>query len=81
MPWSGIQPTAAAGKVPVAATARVAARLLMVGDATDHGVGRRETRRDLVVAGLAEHDPGDGRQLAADPANGPEGKTAVGGVV
>jgi hypothetical protein len=29
----------------------------MTGDAVDHGVGGRETRRDLVVAGLAQHDP------------------------
>jgi hypothetical protein len=33
-------------------------------DAVDNGVGGRETRRDLVVAGLAQHDPGDRRPLA-----------------
>ncbi len=31
----------------------------MTGDAVDHGVGGRETRRDLVVAALAQHDPDD----------------------
>src|SRR5204863_1953170 len=46
----------------------------LTGDAVDHGVGGRETRRDLVVAGLAQHDPGDRRPLAVDPADGPEGE-------
>ena len=53
----------------------------MTGDAVDHGVGGRETRRDLVVAGLAQHDPGDRRPLAVDPADGPEGEAAAGRVV
>jgi hypothetical protein len=44
----------------------------MTGDAVDDGVGGRETRRDQVVAGLAQHDPGDRRPLAVDPADGPE---------
>jgi hypothetical protein len=48
------------------------------GDAVDHGVGGRETRRDLVVAGLAQHDSGDRRPLAVDPADGPEGEAAAG---
>src|SRR4029450_2325533 len=48
----------------------------MTGDAVDHGVGGRETRRDLVVAGLAQHDPGDPRLLAVVPADGPEGAAA-----
>src|SRR5438067_11457240 len=51
------------------------------GDAVDHGVGGRETRRDLIVAGLAQHDPGDRRPLAVDPADGPEGEAAAGRVV
>jgi hypothetical protein len=50
----------------------------VTGDAVDHGVGGRETR-DLVLAGLAQHDPGDRRPLAVDPANGPEGEAAAGG--
>src|SRR5438128_10772393 len=50
----------------------------MTGDAVDHGVGGRETRRDLVVAGLTQHDPGDRRPLAVDPADGAEGETAAG---
>src|ERR671934_678582 len=54
---------------------------LMTGDAVDQGVGGRETRRDLVVAGLAQHDPGDRRPLAIDPADGPEGEAAAGRVV
>ena len=53
----------------------------MTGDAVDHGVGGRKTRRDLVVAGLAQHDPGDRRLLAVDPADGPEGEAAAGRVV
>src|SRR5512132_3167911 len=53
----------------------------MTGDAVDHGVGGRETRRDLVVAGLAQDDPGDRRPLAVDPADGPEGEAAAGRVV
>ena len=53
----------------------------VTGDAVDHGVGGRETRRDLVVAGLAQHDPGDRRPLAVDPADGPEGEAAAGRVV
>ena len=52
----------------------------MTGDAVDHGVGGRETRRDQVVAGLAQHDPGDRRVLAVDPADGPEGEAAAGRV-
>jgi len=43
-------------------------------DAVDHGVGGRETCCDLVVAGLAQHNPGDRRPLAVDPADGPEGE-------
>jgi hypothetical protein len=50
----------------------------LTGDAVDHGVGGRETRRDLVVAGLAQHDPGDRRPLAVDPADGPEREAAAG---
>jgi hypothetical protein len=50
----------------------------LTGDAVDHGVGGSETRRDPIVAGLAQHDPGDRRSLAVDPANGPEGETAAG---
>jgi nitrogen fixation/metabolism regulation signal transduction histidine kinase len=46
----------------------------MTGDAVDHGVGGLETRPDLVVAGLAQHDAGDRRPLAVDPADGPEGE-------
>jgi hypothetical protein len=53
----------------------------MTGDAVDHGRSGRETRRDLVVAGLAQHDPGDRRPLAVDPADGPEGEAACGRVV
>ena len=37
----------------------------MTGDAVDHGVSGRETRRNLVVAGLAQHDPGDRRPVLA----------------
>jgi hypothetical protein len=43
----------------------------MTGDAVDHGVGGRKTRRDLVVAGLPQHDSGDRRPLAVNPADGP----------
>jgi hypothetical protein len=50
----------------------------LTGDAVDHGVGGRETRRNLVVAGLSQHDPGDRRPLAVDPAEGPEGEAAAG---
>ena len=50
----------------------------MTGDAVDHGVGGRETGRDPVVAGLAQHDPGDRRPLAVDPADGAEGEAAAG---
>jgi hypothetical protein len=50
----------------------------MTGDAVDYGVGGSETRRDPVVAGLAQHDPGDRRPLAVDPADGPEGEAAAG---
>src|SRR5262249_57680353 len=50
----------------------------ITGDAVDHGGGGRETRLDLVVAGLAQHDPGDRRPLAVDPADGPEGEAAAG---
>src|SRR4029450_2762502 len=50
----------------------------MTGDAVDHGVGGGETCCDLVVAGLAQHDPGDRRPLAVDPADGPEGEEARG---
>src|SRR5205809_6671574 len=50
----------------------------MSGDAVDHGVGGREPGRDLVVAGLAQHDSGDRRPLAVDPADGPEGEAAAG---
>src|SRR5437588_699863 len=53
----------------------------MTGDAVDHGVGGRETRRDPVVAGLAQHDPGDRRPLPVDPADSPEGEAAAGRVV
>jgi hypothetical protein len=53
----------------------------MTGDAVDHGVGGRETRRDLVLAGLAQHYPGDRRPLAVDPADRPEGEAAAGRVV
>ena len=49
----------------------------MTGDSIDHGGGCRETRRDLVVAWLAQHDPGDRRLLAVDRADGPEGKAAA----
>src|SRR6266545_1378907 len=48
----------------------------MTGDAVDHRVCSRETRLDL--AGLAQHDPGDRRPLAVDPADGPEGEAAAG---
>jgi hypothetical protein len=48
----------------------------MTGDAVDHGAGGRETRRDLVVPGLAQHDPGDRRPLAVDPADGAEREAA-----
>jgi hypothetical protein len=50
----------------------------MTGDAVDHGVGGRETRRALVVAGLAQHDPGYRRPLAVDPTDGSEGEAAAG---
>jgi hypothetical protein len=50
----------------------------MTGDAVDHGGGGGETRRDPVVAGLAQHDPGDGRPLAVDPADRPKGEAAAG---
>jgi hypothetical protein len=50
----------------------------MAGDAVDQGVGGRETRRDLVVAGLSQHDPGDRRPFVVDPADGPEGEAAAG---
>jgi hypothetical protein len=50
----------------------------MTGDAVDHGVGGRETGRDLGVAGLAQHDPGDRRPLAVDRPDGPEGEAATG---
>jgi len=50
----------------------------MTGDAVDHGLGGRETRRDLVVAGLTQYDPGDRRPLAVDPADGLEGEAAAG---
>src|SRR5215469_9742768 len=43
--------------------------------------GRPETRRDLVVTGLAQHDTGDRRPLAVDPADGPEGEAAAGHAV
>ena len=36
--------------------------------------------RGLVAAGLAQHDAGDRRPLAADPADGPEGEAAAGRV-
>src|SRR4029453_7884914 len=49
----------------------------ITGDAVDHGVGGLQTRRDLVAAGLAHHDPGDRRLLAVDPADGPEGGDAA----
>ena len=51
-------------------------RSRITGDAIDHGDGGRETRLDLVVAGLAQHDPGDRRPLAVDPADRPEGEAA-----
>ena len=50
----------------------------MTGNAVDHDFGGRETRRDPVVAGLTEHDPGDRRPLAVDPAEGPEREAAAG---
>src|SRR5919198_145555 len=53
----------------------------MTGDAVDHDVGGRETRRDPVVAGLAQHDPGDRRPLAVDPADRPESEAAAGRAV
>jgi len=53
----------------------------MTRDAVDHRVGGRETRRDLVFAGLPQHDTGDRRPLAVDPADGPERETAAGRVV
>src|SRR5438874_5282563 len=53
----------------------------IAGDAVDDGVGGRETRPDPVVAGLAQHDPGDRRPPAADPADRPEGEAAAGRVV
>lgn len=45
----------------------------MPGDAVDHGVGCREARRDLVVAGLAKHDPGDRRPPAKSIAQAHDG--------
>src|SRR5262249_3153697 len=39
----------------------------ITGDAVDHRVGGLETRRDLVAAGLAQHDPGDRRAVLAEP--------------
>src|SRR5207249_1848026 len=50
----------------------------MTADAVDHGGGGRETRRDPVLAGLPQHDPGDRRPLAVDPADGAEGEAAAG---
>jgi hypothetical protein len=50
----------------------------MTCDAVDHGVGGRETRCDLVVAGLAQHNTGDRCRLAVDPADGSEGEAAAG---
>ena len=47
-------------------------------DAVDHGAGGRESRRNTVVARLAQHDAGDRRPLAVDPADGPEGEAAAG---
>src|SRR5439155_25964508 len=46
----------------------------LTADAVDHAVGRRESCRE---AGLAQHDPGDRRPLAVDPADGPEGEAAA----
>src|SRR5689334_3258057 len=65
------------GSLPCIRRSRYPARW-MTGDAVDHGVGGRETRRDLLVAGLAQHDPGDGRLPAVDPADGPKRETAAG---
>ena len=53
----------------------------MTGDAVDHGVGGPEGRRDPVMPGLAQHDTGDRRPFAVDPANGPEREAAAGSVV
>src|SRR5580765_4325255 len=53
----------------------------MTGDAVDHGVGGRETGRDPVVAGLAQHGPGDRRPLAVETANDSEREAAAGRVV
>ena len=53
----------------------------VTGDAVDHGDGCREARRDPVVAGLAQDDPGDRRPFAVDPADRPEGEAAAGRVV
>jgi hypothetical protein len=41
----------------------------MADDAVDHGVGCCETRRDPVVAGLAQYASRDRRPLAVDPAD------------
>src|SRR4051794_19529150 len=53
----------------------------LTGEAVDDRVGGFERRRDSIIARLAEYDSGDGRALAADPANGAEGEAAAGGHV
>ena len=50
----------------------------LTGDAVDHDDGCRETRRDPVVPGLTQHDPGDRRSLAVDPADRAEREAAAG---
>ena len=50
----------------------------MTCDAVDHSVGGSKTRGDLVVAGLAQHDPCDRRPLSVDPADRPEGEATAG---
>jgi hypothetical protein len=48
----------------------------LTGDAVDHGIRSREARRYPGVTLLTQHDPGDRRPLAVDPADRPEGEAA-----
>src|SRR3954447_22534552 len=66
-----------AGDMPRSVSGRPVT-VLLTGDAVDHRVGRPEAGRDQIGAPLAQHDPGDRRLLAGDPADGAEREAAAG---